>query len=59
MPRRCTVCMHPDAHDINLAILRENGSKSGIARKFGLSDDALTRHAENHLSAQRQAGHVD
>ncbi|HKQ03825.1 MAG TPA: hypothetical protein VJ464_01740 [Blastocatellia bacterium] len=52
MSRRCTVCTHPDAHDINLVILRGNGSKRGIARKFGVSDDALDRHARNHLSEQ-------
>lgn len=52
MPRRCTVCTHPEAHEINLAILRGTGSKRGIARHFGIDDASLRRHSENHLSAQ-------
>jgi hypothetical protein len=51
MPRRCTVCAHPDAILINEAIIRigEHGklSNRAITRQYDLSKDAVRRHREH------------
>jgi hypothetical protein len=46
--RTCSICGHPDRASIDTAILA-GGTNRGIARSFGLSDDALRRHAARHL----------
>lgn len=49
MSRKCAACTHPDSADIN-ALLAEGGrSIRGIARKYLLSEDSLSRHRKNHL----------
>src|SRR5689334_7419231 len=50
MPRRCTVCTHPDSFKIGLAIIRDSGSLREIARHYGLHHEALARHAESHIA---------
>lgn len=52
MPRRCNVCTHLDAFDVNMAILRGDDSMRGIARRFGLDDASVTRYAQNHLAQE-------
>jgi hypothetical protein len=49
MPRRCTVCDHPKRSDVDRALVTRTGPMRGIARKFGMSEDALYRHAWEHL----------
>ena len=48
MPRRCTICDHPDRNAIDAALVT-NGPLRGIARTFALSEDALFRHRSDHL----------
>ena len=48
MPRICTVCACADLEAINKAIVCRE-SKRGIARRFGVSPDAVERHAADHL----------
>lgn len=51
MGRRCSVCDHPDSLEINEAIVGvgEQGklSNRAITRQYGLSKDAVRRHAEH------------
>ncbi len=47
MGRACTICLHPDAKQIDLALLG-SGYRS-VAQQFGLSESALWRHRKNHL----------
>ncbi len=50
MPRKCTVCEHPQAEEINTALL--NGvSLRNIAERYSVSKTALHRHKESHLPA--------
>jgi len=51
MPRRCTVCGDERRLRIEQAVIA-GGSIRGIARRFGISDDALSRHAKAHLPAK-------
>lgn len=50
MPQVCTVCTHPNAAQINLALIRREGSKRGIASRYGIDDAAIYRHESDHLS---------
>jgi len=43
MAQRCSVCIHPDVKEINLAIIN-GGSKRSIADRYGLSPTAVQRH---------------
>ncbi len=49
MARACTVCTSPSRSEIDAAIVEGRVPKSGLARKHGLSVDALERHAKSHL----------
>ncbi len=51
----CTVCALPTAGAINER-LRSDRSARAVAAEFGLSYDALTRHARNHVGRQVIAG---
>lgn len=48
MARQCTVCGHPEREAIDHALV-DRRELRGIARTFGLSEDAVTRHKHNHL----------
>ena len=48
MTRTCTVCNHKDIEEINKLLLC-SGSYRDIARQFGLSKDAISRHKESHI----------
>jgi transposase-like protein len=50
MPRPCTVCAHSDLDAIDAALVA-GGSLRDIARRFGLSKDAVARHRDEHLPA--------
>lgn len=49
MSPRCSVCSHPDIADLNAQLVEGGASLRGIARKYLLSEDALSRHRKNHL----------
>jgi hypothetical protein len=50
MPRRCTVCDHPERHSIDEALVTGEPYRS-VAKRFRLSDSAVYRHKTEHLPA--------
>jgi hypothetical protein len=48
MPRRCTVCDHPERHSIDKALVSGAPYRS-VAKRFGLSESAVYRHKTEHL----------
>jgi len=48
MPPTCTICGHVERHSIEAAIIA-GVSYRDIARQFGVSKDAVARHATGHL----------
>ncbi len=50
MPRRCTVCDHPESHGIDDALVTGAPYRS-VARRFELSESAVYRHKTEHLPA--------
>src|SRR5829696_7179067 len=50
MPRRCTVCDHPERHSIDEALV-SGASYRSVAKRFGLSESAVYRHKTEHLPA--------
>jgi hypothetical protein len=51
---RCTICNHPARPRIDLAIAT-GLSKRVVAERFGVSRDAVWRHAQAHLTAEMRA----
>jgi hypothetical protein len=47
MPRVCSVCSHPDAVEINEALVIEKRSNRTIAKQYGLHYSAVHRHREH------------
>ncbi len=54
MPQKCTVCAHPQSHEIDLAIIRGEMSNRRIASQFGLGERAVRDHRKNHLAEKIQ-----
>ena len=50
MPRRCTVCDHPERNGIDQALVTGAPYRS-VAKRFGLSESAVYRHKTEHLPA--------
>ena len=50
MPRRCTVCDHPERYDIDETLVTGAPYRS-VAKRFGLSESAVYRHKTEHLPA--------
>ena len=50
MPRRCTICIHPERHEIDKALVG-GGTYRQIAESHGLSTSSLFRHKQDHLPA--------
>ena len=50
MPRRCTVCAHPDRPTIDQMLVNLRPFRT-IADHFGLSHQAIMRHHDDHLPA--------
>src|SRR5918995_1490879 len=50
MPRRCTVCDHPERHSID-EVLVTGAPYRSVAKRFGLSESAVYRHKTGHLPA--------
>lgn len=51
MPRRCTVCAHPEVEAINRALVGGAPYRSVANRYESLSQAAVQRHQENHIPA--------
>ena len=51
MPRRCTVCDHPERRGIDEALVSGVPYRS-VAKRFGLSESAVYRHKTEHLPAR-------
>ena len=51
---RCTICNHPARPQIDLAIAT-GVAKRAVAERFGVSRDAVWRHAQAHLTAEMRA----
>jgi transposase-like protein len=50
---KCTICADKARKKIDAALVKEGATIRGIARQFGVSDDALTRHVKNgHVIAR-------
>jgi hypothetical protein len=50
MPRRCTVCDHPQRHNIDEALVTGAPYRS-VAKQFSLSESAVYRHKTEHVPA--------
>jgi hypothetical protein len=50
MPRRCTVCDHPERYGIDEALVSGAPHRS-VAKRFELSESAVYRHKTEHLPA--------
>jgi hypothetical protein len=50
MPRRCTVCEHPERHSIDEALVTGAPYRS-VAKRFERSESAVYRHKTEHLPA--------
>ncbi|MCD6417829.1 hypothetical protein J7M00_03490 [bacterium] len=48
MPRKCTVCAHPERAEIDQAIV-DGVPYRAIACRYGVGREAVRRHAKNHL----------
>ncbi len=48
MPRRCSVCQHPERHVVDVSLVQRDSYRT-IADSFGLSESALKRHVKDHL----------
>src|SRR5215208_6364728 len=48
MPRRCTVCDHPERNSIDQALVNVAPYRS-VAKRFELSESAVYRHKTEHL----------
>ncbi len=58
MSKTCTICAHPQRAEIDAALLAHSQPRSKLSAAFRVSQDALDRHAHNHLPvilAQAQA----
>ncbi len=51
MPRRCTVCAHPERESIDEALVAGT-ALSALSAKYRVSEDAMGRHKSNHLPAK-------
>jgi DNA-binding transcriptional ArsR family regulator len=51
IPRVCTICRHEGRFDIDAFLVDRSLSYRAIARQFGVSKDAVSRHvSEGHIS---------
>lgn len=50
MAQACTICNHPQRDEIEKEALTPNSNKSEIGRKYGVGNDSIKYHIDNHLS---------
>jgi hypothetical protein len=48
MPRKCSICDHDEHHALNVALVQRDAYRN-IAKRYGVSIGALSRHAKDHL----------
>ena len=57
--RQCTICANPERGRLDYLLVCSEGShgegRRALAKKFGVSADALWRHAKNHISEDYRA----
>jgi hypothetical protein len=58
MARKCSVCAHPRAADVDRALV-EGGAHAAIARSFNLGRDSVRRHLKNGHIADVVAAAVE
>jgi hypothetical protein len=51
MARACQCCAHPRVKDLNRDLVRGDAQRA-VARKYGLTPDAVHRHDHNHLTEE-------
>jgi hypothetical protein len=51
MPRRCTICTHPDRMEIDAAIVRQEPFRR-VAEHYALAPTSLRRHSTTHLAVR-------
>ena len=56
MSQVCNVCSHPSKLEIDRGLVA-GISMAGLSRQFGVSDDSLRNHRDNHLSRQLVKSH--
>ncbi len=56
MPRKCTICHHPNRGAIDKALVRRQPFRH-IAARFEVSTSALVRHSDDHLPATLLQAH--
>jgi hypothetical protein len=50
VPRACTICSHEKRYEIEERLATRQGTYRGIARTYGVSEDAVSRHvASGHV----------
>lgn len=47
--RTCSICVHPQRHEIDRALIGRDSSLRDIEGQFGVSRSALSRHKREHL----------
>ena len=52
MPRSCTICIHPQASEIDRALIEGELSQRDVSRQFKITKTAVNRHFHNHLPAR-------
>ena len=57
MPRRCTICNHPQRDAMDQALLTPEPYRS-IAQHFAVSPDAVYRHKQDHLPKHLAQAHT-
>jgi hypothetical protein len=55
MSQSCSICRHPARHDIEND-LRRCSPYRDVARRHGVSKDALSRHRAHHMSRHTATG---
>ena len=49
MPRKCSICTHPDRGEIEAAILNGTSFRN-ITKRYGMSIGAISRHQNDHMN---------
>jgi hypothetical protein len=50
MPQLCTICIHQERKEIDLAVIRGEKSNRAIANDFSVHESSLKRHRKEHLA---------
>jgi hypothetical protein len=56
MPRRCTVCEHPEREEIDRALVGDASNRS-VASLYDVSEAAVRRHKAKHLPTKLAKAH--